>query len=158
MTAWWQQLEKRERLTVMAGTVLLLVMLIVSLIDSHVSNKEMLSQKLIELESTHSWMLEAAVQVKISAPTQKRNRSNQSLLALVDSGTKRSKLADSIKRIQPEGSDKVKIWLEDTPIPQLIRTLSELDRTHAIRTHALTLERTNKAGQISGNITLTRSN
>ena len=116
MKDWFANLEPRERLLLTGGGVVLLVLLLYLMIwEPVVGNYQALEDGVAEQKKTLLWMKQAAAEVKVlqrSGSGTARGLGGRSLLAVVDQSARSGGLGPSIKRIEPEGSKGVKVWLE----------------------------------------------
>ena len=143
MKDWFLGLEQRERLMVAGGAAILVLLLLYTLIlDPLVGGYFRLKQNVEEQEQTLAWMRQAAQQVqslKRSSPSA-RSLGGRSLLAVVDQSARGAGLGVSIKRIEPDGTKGVKMWLESVAFDPMILWLGNLTRTYQIETSLITIE------------------
>jgi len=57
---------------------------------------------------------------------------NQSPMAVIDSSSQQLEIKLFIKRLQPEGADKVTLWLEDVAFDKLVYWLAILEDKHRL--------------------------
>lgn len=152
MKAWLDSLEQGERRMVIVGAVLLLVMLIyVSAWEPLVKKVDALRTSTAEQQVLLNWMKQAAQEVKqlrgssgqISKPA-----SGQSLLSLVDSTAKAARLGKSLKRVQPDGEQKVRVWLEAANFDDVVRWLTTLETRKGVRIISTVFQAKEAAGQV----------
>jgi type II secretory pathway component PulM len=74
------------------------------------------------------------------------------LLGTIDRTAKTKKLSDSVKRIQPDGTSKARVWLDDAQFDRVIPWLEELQRRQGINVESAMLEKQDKEGLISARI------
>ncbi|MGH8482382.1 MAG: type II secretion system protein GspM, partial [Nevskiaceae bacterium] len=104
-----------------------------------------------------------AVQLEQLAMTAPRQGSGpaagagQSLLAIVDQSRKASAIQQPPSRLQPDGDDTVRLWLEDVPFEALVRWLGELHTRYGVRVDAVEVERESGPGLVSARLTLMRN-
>ena len=138
MKAWFLGLEANERRMIMIAAPLLLLMLLYVAVWEPLSNNiATLRVSTAEQESMLAWMRGAAQEVK-----QLRGRSGQgqhakpasgeSLLSLVDSTAKSSQLGTALKRVQPDGDQKVGVWLEAASFDDVVRWITALETRHGV--------------------------
>ena len=136
MKAWFMGLEVNERRMLIGGGSLLLVLLLyVGIWEPLTHNVESLRASTAEQESLLAWMRGAAKEVK-----QLRGRSGQpvkpasgqSLLSLVDRTAKAGRLGPALKRVQPDGDEKVRVWLESASFDDVVRWLSSLESSQGV--------------------------
>ena len=141
MKAWYASLEANERRLLMIAAPLLLIMLLyVGVWEPMVNSVAALRASTAEQESLLAWMRGAAQEVK-QLQQQNGGRSGQqakpvnsgSLLSLVDRTAKSGRLGDALKRVQPDGDDKVRVWLEAASFDDVVRWLTALQSRHGVR-------------------------
>ena len=158
MRAWFEGLDQRERLLVMAGSALLAVFLVIVLIWLPVrSGYNNLKASVAEQRDTAAWMQRSAQQLaelKRSGGTAAAGLGGRSLLAVTDSTARAGGLGAELKRVEPEGRDSVRVWLDGAPFDVLVKWLTTLNSTHGILVDNATLERTETAGRVDARLTL----
>jgi general secretion pathway protein M len=158
MRAWFEGLDQRERLLVMAGSALLAVFLVIVLVWLPVrSGYNNLKASVAEQRDTAAWMQRSAQQLaelKRSGGTAAVGLGGRSLLAVTDSTARAGGLGAELKRVEPEGRDSVRVWLDGAPFDVLVKWLTTLNSTHGILVDNATLERTESAGRVDARLTL----
>ena len=157
MKKWFAGLEPRERLLVSGGAVVLVLLLLYVVIwEPIASGYRNLQEDVAEQKQTLAWMQQAATQIKTlqrSSTGDVRGLGGRSLLAVVDKSARSGGLGDSIKRIEPDGSKGVKVWLEGVAFDPMILWLGKLTRTYQIETSLITIE-PQGAGRVNARLTL----
>ncbi|HFD80153.1 MAG TPA: type II secretion system protein M [Gammaproteobacteria bacterium] len=157
MKDWFLGLEVRERRLVAAAAAVLLVLLLYLVIWEPVASRyQALQQSVAQQKRTLAWMQQAARQVqalRASAGPAGRGLAGRSLMAVVDQSMRAGGLGDSIKRIEPDGSRGVKVWLENVPFDPMILWLGKLTRSYHVETSIITLEPTGN-GRVNARLTL----
>jgi general secretion pathway protein M len=157
MKDWFFGLERRERMLVIAGgAVLLLLLLYVLIWDPIASGYRELKTSVAEQKQTLAWMKQASAQVKSlqrSSGVNARGLGGRSLLAVVDQSARSDGLGSSIKRIEPDGSKGVKVWLEGAAFDPMILWLGKLTKTYQIETSIITIE-PQGGGRVNARLTL----
>ena len=77
----------------------------------------------------------------------------RSLLAVVDQSARSGGLGNAIKRIEPDGSKGVKVWLEGAPFDPMILWLGKLAKSFRIEPSMITLEPIGD-GRVNARLTL----
>ena len=135
MKQWLNSLEPRERRLVLGGAVLGSCLLLYLLAwEPFVGKVEQLRASHSEQQALLEWMQGAAREVKqLSHGTRRPGQaaSGQSLLALIDSTAKAARLGTALKRVQPDGEQRVQVWLEEAPFDDVVAWLEGLDRRQA---------------------------
>lgn len=157
MKDWFAGLEPRERMLVSGGAlVLVLLILYLLIVEPVTSGYRTLKEGVAEQKQTLAWMKQAAAEVKTlqrSGAGSARGLGGRSLLAVVDQSARNGGLGASIKRIEPEGSKGVKVWLEGVPFDPMILWLGKLSKSHQVKPSILTLEPLGN-GRVNARLTL----
>jgi general secretion pathway protein M len=158
MRAWLESLAPRERLMVMAAAVLVVLLLIYSLVWSPLRGGYLeLRDNVAGQRDTSVWMQESAqrlAQLRQSGAGGK-GLGGQSLLSLADSTARVGGLASALKRVEPEGGNSVRVWLEGASFDQLIRWLGGLAERNGISADTVSIERvTDAVGRVNARLTL----
>lgn len=152
MKAWLNSLEQGERRMVIVGAALLLVMLIYVMAWEPLVNKvDALRTSTAEQQSLLNWMKQAAQEVKQlrgSSGQPSKPASGKSLLSLVDSTAKAARLGKSLKRVQPDGEQKVRVWLEEANFDDVVRWLTTLETRQGVRIVSTVFQAKEAAGQV----------
>lgn len=159
MKAWLESLAPRERVMVIAGAIVLVLFLLYALIWSPVrSGYHTIREDVAAQRETSIWMQESAqrlAQLKRTRGNTARGLGGQSLLALTDRTARSDGLGDALKRVEPEGSNNVKVWLEGASFDVLVRWLGSLSTNYGINADTVTMERvSDAAGRVNARLTL----
>ncbi len=136
MKAWFDSLELRERRMLIIGGALLGVMLFYLMLWEPLENSvESLQKSNAEQQILLRWMQQSAQEVK-----QLRGRSGrpaqlaqgQSLLAAIDRAARANKLGDALKRVQPDGNNRARVWLEGASFDAIVRWINSLQRQQGV--------------------------
>ncbi|WP_455211324.1 type II secretion system protein GspM [Kaarinaea lacus] len=156
MKEWFESLEARERQMIIGGATTLLVLSIYFLgwepfINGLHDLQESTQRKQLDL----AWMQSAAKEVKQLQATQTapvRFTSGQSLLGVIDRSAKSKQLGDSMKRVQPDGTSKARVWLESAKFDVVIGWLEELERRYGVSIETITFEKQAEEGLVDARI------
>lgn len=156
MKEWFDSLEQRERRVILGGAAAVLLLSIYFLgwepfVKGLQDFQESTQRKQVEL----AWMQNAAQEVKqlrANSDTPAKIASGQSLLGVIDRTTKQKQLGGSVKRVQPDGSDKARVWLDEAKFDVVIRWLEELQRRHGVSIETITFEKQDEAGLVNARI------
>jgi len=159
MKAWFMGLEANERRIMIGGGGLLLVMLLYVGIWEPITNKmDALRVSTAEQQSLLAWMRGAAQKVKQlrgHAGRPVRPASGGSLLSLVDSTAKSGRLGGALKRVQPDGDAKVRVWLEAANFDDLVRWLTTLETRHGVHVESSVFQALDTPGRVDGRLVFT---
>jgi general secretion pathway protein M len=157
MKDWFFGLEPRERTLVSAGAALLLLLLLYLIIWRPVAGKYAGLKADVELQQQNlAWMQQAAAQITAlqrSSAGGAKGLGGRSLLAVVDQSARSGGLAGAIKRIEPDGSKGVKVWLEAAAFDPMIIWLGQLSKAYRIEPSMITLEPVGD-GRVNARLTL----
>lgn len=158
MKDWLEKLEPRERLMLFAGAVLLgLLLLYVLVLAPLRSGYHALQESVAEQRETVVWMQGSAQTIQrlsSSSGAAVKGLGGRSLLAVTDSTARAGGLGPALKRVEPEGSNSVRVWLEGAPFDVLIKWLGTLSTQHGVDADTVTLERIEAAGLVNARLML----
>ncbi len=160
MKDWWMSLEERERLLVAgAGVVLGIALFYLLAWEPLFKTRAELQQAVHAQRNTLQWMQEAAREVRTlqagggAGALQGRNRS---LLSVLDQTATQAGIRDQIERMEPEGRNGVKLWLDQVPFDTLMRWLDRLERHYGVHVRRATFTATDVSGFVDARLTLER--
>jgi len=157
---WYQQLDLRERRMLITGGLLALVLLPYLLFWLPLEDDLRNLQKGLKIErASIVWMRTAADEVlsQRRVPASVKNKtatSGRSMLSIVDKSTRTAGLGDSVKRVEPDGKDAVKVWLEAVDFDLLMKWMVTMDDNYQMTANIVTLERKNNKGLVDARIVL----
>lgn len=157
MNAWFDDRSPREQLIIgIAGVALILVVLWL-LVWEPISQKRVEYQARVEQEQQ---ILMELQQLTAEAGTLGSgtgivvDRENQSLLSLADSTVRAAGLAGALRRIEPDGQERVRLWLQQAQFDPMMAWLQSLARDHGIHVYTANIEAGDRAGLVVADITL----
>ena len=158
MKAWLASLEPRERLLLYA-TVALLGVILLYLIVIHPlhSRYDQLVSSVEEQRATLQWMQQSAAkvrQLRSISPAAAAGLGGRSLLSVTDSSARAADLGPALKRVEPEGSNGVRVWLDNAAFDSFIGWLDVMASRYGADVDAITLERAEAVGRINARVTL----
>jgi general secretion pathway protein M len=160
MISWFFSLAPRERLILAGGalalSLLLGYVLILEPLDAAIRQKEtILGAQRNQMRDLKAIAAEYRSLGGVESKGQNSTRSS-SLLAIVDSSGTAQGIKDSIKRLSPEGKDKVRIQLQEAPFDNLVLWLAQLSTDYQVTTKSTNVRRGDEVGKVSGNLLLQR--
>ncbi len=154
-------LSRRERFILLAGLLVGGTMLLyILLIEPFQSSLNTYRRQIPAKEKTFAWMTQAAREIIYL----RENRSSTTLtsssapLSIIDSSAGEVGLSRSLKRVEPEGKDTVKIWLEEALFDDILSWLSLLRTSHGIQAREILAESLDRSGYVKARITLVQNN
>ena len=161
MKTWFDNLDPRERMMVAAGATLLVLFLIYILVLSPIhSGYDSLRNTVDEQRTTALWMQKSAqtlTRLKRSSGRAAQGLGGRSLLSVADSTARAGGLGPALKRVEPEGRDSVRVWLDGAPFDVVIKWLGTLSTIHGVSAETVTMERSGTAGRVNARLTLQAS-
>jgi general secretion pathway protein M len=159
MKAWLESLGRREQLMVFAAAAAVLLLLLYTLLWSPLyDGYSRMRDNVVAQRETAQWMEQSAQrlqQLQQSRGPATGALGEQSMLALADSSARAQGLADALKRVEPEGSSNVKVWLENASFDTVLQWLGGLQARYGIRADTVSMERVSGvAGRINARMTL----
>ena len=156
MKEWFASLEQRERHLVIGGAVLLGLMLMYVVVwEPLTNNVNNLRVSTTEQASTLRWMRQAAQEVKKlrgSGGNRAKSTSGQSLLSMVDSTAKSGRLGAALKRVQPDGEKRVRVWMEAASFDDVMRWLVLLDTRYGVSVENSVFEMKQEFGRVDARL------
>jgi general secretion pathway protein M len=157
MKEWWFGLQASERRTLTVGGVALVLTLIYFVgwapLQEGVATLETQVQ---EQQALKRWMEQSAAEVQ----QLRRGGAGQSLgagrslLTVVDQTARGGQLGPSLKRMEPEGDNGVKVWLEQVAFDEMMSWLVTLEQQYGVTVATLTVERQAVAGRVDAHMSL----
>jgi general secretion pathway protein M len=157
MKEWYAGLAPRERLIVQGGAIALALMLFYATIwDPLTGGARARADAVSEQQKLLAWMQQASEDVKrlrpASAQAVAQLPAGQSLLGVIDQTAKSSGLGAALKRVKPEGENKVSVWMEDAAFDDMVRWLETLRRTYGVEIDNIVVDRKNVVGKVDARI------
>ncbi len=156
MKEWWFGLQANERRTLIIGGGALTLILIyfagwVPLQESVAT----LESQVQEQRSLKNWMEQSAAEMQQlrRGATGQAPVAGRSLLTMVDQSARSGQLGSSLKRLEPEGENGVKVWLEQAAFDEMMSWLVALEQQSGVSVATITIER-KAEGRVDANMTL----
>ena len=83
-----------------------------------------------------------------------RVRDSSSLLSLIERTARQQQLQAALQKVQPDGKDGVRIWMDNASFDQEIQWLSTLVTQHGIFISEISFERQDAPGRVNSRILL----
>ncbi len=149
-------LGARDRFLLAFGALLVAVALFYGIVWKPLGDRVMaLRVSVAEQAETHLWMQEAAREIRELRGQQAPARgARASLLSLTDRTARERGLGPAIRRVEPEGADKVRIQLEQAPFDDMVTWLEQLVARERVRIEIITIDARDQAGLVNARLTL----
>ena len=159
MKAWWESLSAREHALVVGGAAITLALLLYALVWAPFqANGRRLRQSVAEQRADLAWMRQAAQEVKrlSAAGAGPAAGDDRSLLTLVDQTARAAGLGPALKRVAPQGDDKLSAQLEGVEFDKLVPWLGALEHDHRALIVSLSVDRTETSGLVNARLVMSR--
>lgn len=144
MKAWWEGLSSREHLLVAGGAMLILVLLFYALAwQPFQASHRRLRQSVAEQRAELAAMRQMAQEIKQlgGSGSKPATTEGRSLLTLVDQTARAAGLGAALKRVTPQGEDRLGVQFDAVEFDKLVTWLGALERDHRIVIVNLTVDR-----------------
>ncbi len=158
MNQWWLGLQVSERRTLSVGGIILSISLVYfGLWEPFQSKVNLLEKTVATNQSLSVWMDKSAAEVirlqgTSGSPVATKN--NRSLLSIVDQTAKRAGLGKVVKRVEPDGQDDVRVWLEQASFDDMMRWLLTIEQSNGISVKSITIDRQKQDGLVNARLSL----
>ena len=155
MKEWYDNLDNRERRILFIGSAVLVVALLYLLAwEPLVKKIDSLEKSNAENQKLLGWMEQSSeeakqLQAKLKASGSSGRSKGQSLLGAIDKTAKTGKLGKTVKRVQPDGKDKARVWLEGASFDSMISWLEQ-----GIRIVTSVIEKQDEPGLVNARLVL----
>lgn len=150
-------LDTQQRSLVFAGAALLGILILALIWGSLVSDVNRLKTIVADQHKLEQWMQRAskeALQLRGVTSGNVTSSENKSLLALVDETAKQSRLGQAMRRVEPEGQDKVRIQLDGALFDDMAQWLEKLELGYNIHVDRISVDRLDSPGFVNARVTL----
>ena len=156
MKIWWEGLSPRERALLVLVTVVVLSAVLYLIVWEPLQKEvHTLRQTVAEERIQVAWMEQAAVEARaLRGVTTPERHNGESFLSLVDRSARAAGMGANISRVEPEGANKVRVWLNGVAFDVLIPWLAGLQKDQAITPESLVADRQNTVGQVNVRLVL----
>lgn len=159
MKQWLASREPRERRALLLGLIAVVAVVLYAGVWQPL-NREVgrLQSAVTRQQADLAWMKRAAAEVgKLRANQSRRPAadSGQSLLALVDASSRGAHLDKVIRRLEPQGTDQVQVWIEGAGFDALARWLVGLQAQSGVEVTLASMEQKG-VGTVDARLTLAR--
>ena len=153
----WQQLSLREKRLVVITAFVVVVSLVYFMIWQPLQNGIETSRVRVSAQTNTLQKIRDQAAEARQLRTNKSHRSNRgggSLLVIIERTAQQKNLKSSLQKVQPEGQDGVRVWIENASFDQLIDWLDQLENKNTIYVSEIYIERQKEPGRINSRILL----
>lgn len=154
---WFLGLQPREKLYLIgAAAALVLTLVYFSLWQPLTSAVARLDKAVTQQQLDIVWMGAASGNIRQLQQNSQGRMSNRSMLAVVDQAITTANLMAGLQRMEPDGQNTVKLWLNKSSFDQVIAMLGQLEQAQGIAVQTMAMTSADGAGLVDARITLTR--
>lgn len=151
-------LEPRERLIVVAGSILVVLVALYTLgfapLNKAVNDR---SARVTKKQDDLAWMQSVVAQLQSLGAAQPVNNSGESLVVVIANTASRGNVANALTGQTPNGQNGVRVQLEGVSFDALIGWLGALQTEYGIRVDAAEINRAGQPGRVNAGLTLSRN-
>jgi general secretion pathway protein M len=156
--AWWESLQLRERQVLIIGAVIAALLLGWALMWYPLSHaRSDLAARVARQHDDLAWMRQALGETKTlraQGARARADRQGKSLLALADVSARGAGLTGALKRVEPAGSDSVRVNLEIADFDVLMNWLDVLARDYGVQVTDFSVDKVAGLGLVNARVTL----
>jgi general secretion pathway protein M len=157
LLAKFMALETRERLMVVIGGVVVLLVAIYSLglapLYKAVNERD---ARVTKKQDDLAWMQSVVAQLQSLGAAQPANNNAESLVVVIANTASRANVANALTGQTPNGANSVRVRLEGVQFDALVVWLGALQKEYGIYVEAADISRAGQAGQANAGLTLAR--
>lgn len=159
LRARYDALQPREQMLVGIAAVLLVIALLHTAVwQPLVKQRKQLALDLDSARSVALQLAEAEVELRSATPRAAPVVGRDvSLLTAVDQATKSGTLKKPPARLQPDGENAARIWLEDVEFDVLMRWMNELQSRYGVTIDLVDIERRETPGLVNARLSVLRT-
>lgn len=146
---------REQNLITLMGVVIVIALVYLVLMYPAQNSVDSANKRLEAKQSLLQWMKaneDAALAAAKSTSGRRPAGGNQDILGAVNSSASRSQI--TLTRSEPEGRDKLRIWLDDVSFNKMIRWLHQLESSRGITVSSISLDAEKEPGLVSAKILL----
>ena len=160
MSSWWQQRTSDERrwlllTALIVGLCFFWLLLWRPLLDDRRALADRLEAQQLALVEMQQ-MAQEVQRLQASEPSsgEQIRRDRRSLLALADESARARGLGDALRRVEPQGEQRVRMLIEDAQFAAVSAWLETLQFRLGVEVEEISIERRQLAGQVTVQLTL----
>jgi general secretion pathway protein M len=158
MKEWLAGLEPRERIMVYVAAVVVVLLLVYLLLlrPFHVGH-DRLKAGVADQRETVQWMQQSAARVKQlqrSTSSTSGGLGGRSLLSATDAAARAAGLGPSLKKVEPDGSQGVRVWLDGAKFDDMVGWLNVMGTRYGADVDTITIERAASPGLVNARLNL----
>lgn len=152
---WFMSLEKRERLVLGSGAVILVVFILyLALVSPYISHRRALTVEVQSQSALLAWMGPVASRIEASQGRQPAALPGGSLLGAVNASITSAGLTGALQQVQQSDDGTVRAQFKSVDFDSLVGWLAGLQRTYGVVASDVTVTRASGPGQVDASIRL----
>lgn len=158
MKDWFENLQPRERMIVIVGGIITVIILLWALIWNPITTRTAeLREEVSSDRELLAWMQDASSRITAAESSGAiKVKNNVTLIAAVENTSKRSGLRAAISSMKPEGTNKINLDIKEANFDDMIRWQGQLLTEYGIRAEQFSAKPSDKPGLVNARLTLTR--
>ncbi len=150
LQTWLDSLNPRERRLVIGGGIFLLLFILYQITWAPFANGVAnMQSKVSKQQQDLIWMQQAAEEVRSLQGGGRRAVYSGSLLGLIEKTARQKGLGSSIRKVQPEGQNGVRVWMDKVSFDAVMTWLDELQVQQGVTVSSFSAERTAQEGWVN---------
>ena len=155
MNALFFRISDRDKRFLIVGSVLLTFVLGYFLLyEPLLHDNKRLHAALARQDADLAWMQEASRRLGNRPVVHTAADAGEPLLVIADRTIQAAGLKQQLKRIQPDGDDRIRLWIEQASFGALIKWLDTMQRQYGVRVDAATVDRQQATGVVNAKLVL----
>ncbi|HSN72052.1 MAG TPA: type II secretion system protein M [Steroidobacteraceae bacterium] len=161
MREWLRSLNARERLFVIGGGVLVLLVAVYTLVLGPFYNSiDRRAERVADKTADLAWMQSVAGEMQTLAASGASGQvegSGESLVVIVDRTSREAGLGGKVTGQTPTGEAGIRVRLEQAPFDVIVAWLATLEQRYGIAIESASIDRSAQLGLVNASIVLTRA-
>lgn len=157
---WFRNLKPRERIIVLAGSVIVVIVAIYTLaLGPFYKSLHDRSERVARKEADLAWMLGNAAEAQVLGANQPIGSApaGESLVVLVDRTARECGIGSALTGQTPNGNTGIRVRLESAAFNVLVQCLGNLQQAHAISIEQATFDKAARPGLVNASLVLNRA-
>jgi type II secretory pathway component PulM len=154
---WFLSLQQRERLIIVAGTLLVLIAAIYILgfapLSKAVNERR---ARVMQKQDDLAWMQSVVSQVSVANLSRPQANADESLVVTIANTAAQSNISSALTGQSPSGANEVRVRFEGVDFDAMVLWLGRLQQLAGIHVSAAEINRTATPGRVNADLTLAR--
>lgn len=152
---YWRSLAARERLVLAAGAALAAVLIVYALLWAPLQRDlARLRADVPKAQQQLQWMKAQAARVRQLRANASAAVPGSGLLSFVEQSAQSYRISDKIRRVEPEGSNSVRLAIDAVAFNSLVEWLANLQKQGGVRIENASVEPGTAAGVVNARLLL----